>query len=876
MSFDPGLDSTSSSVITTAIAPAVRKNSKKHRSNNSAQILGSNRTGAYNATEWITFLNGSTHTGSELLFLPEVRAEEPNVIDDCIFEVLKDYLIQNGSGISLSQLIDINDSVLKLGFETDNSNKHKTIQGIIYSRVEKTIKDPATSIKDLDRCANYFLDTLHKIGIDTESYIGSPSEPEKRSRIHNLLQLNRASCEFLEKLTNPSKSVNMNEAEARDFVSEVVFSVLQTIGNTSPELQAEILGSKNLKLADLFEGCLKDKEKLYRRLFNLRIAAQGIEQKGISFESLDSVRLAERARAEEAMFLSNTNDVVSARKLIPDHESINSRIMMAQAVNFISERRKLSPVEINYGTDPNDESKKAVCTITLDPAKNLEKALVNLEKIKGLKGYEKMLHALTSKYAASESQLVGLYYEIELAAKIATELKDQGLEIIEVCKEVKNIEGDGEIDLVLKDRNERIYYVEDKSNIYAFSRAPKNKVHQLARLLIESEKDGAIPTYSICTLPQNNEEAIQNELSLAREKFFKTLGIVAAISDIDPSNTNVLVVDENFKPKVIDGFPPSDFRTEEEILSFSESYLESKEYKGPKPNVFITDSQNEMFREPVLDPKSNSIYLPTNGSISTITNAFREFDKKRADYLSREFERSVTPSNYLSERHIKDLEKSCLSKADCEILGIRTSESGDAYTIPVYPINDTEPKGYRARIDETSISENRYPGNKSNNPEETNKYSSSRGLRDFAYFPRIGGVNWEKVITSPETPIFITEGEKKAALLTREGYSCIGITGVSAWTKGKKYGFALIDDLHQINWENRTVYIAFDSDQHTNNQIKIEQGRLADQLKDRGARVKFINLKKDGPKGIDDFFYLHGDNAVHEFNLLVQSAQSIK
>src|SRR5262245_12149143 len=84
------------------------------------------------------------------------------------------------------------------------------------------------------------------------------------------------------------------------------------------------------------------------------------------------------------------------------------------------------------------------------------------------------------------------------------------------------------------------------------------------------------------------------------------------------------------------------------------------------------------------------------------------------------------------------------------------------------------------------------------------KYESPKGEPNRVYIPPG---------TCPAlaslTDLLITEGEKKAAKASQEGFACIGLVGVWGWCKkrerniaGKPLGnFELIDDLAAIPWQ---------------------------------------------------------------------------
>lgn len=122
---------------------------------------------------------------------------------------------------------------------------------------------------------------------------------------------------------------------------------------------------------------------------------------------------------------------------------------------------------------------------------------------------------------------------------------------------------------------------------------------------------------------------------------------------------------------------------------------------------------------------------------------------------------------------------------------------------------------------------------------------------------------------NPDKPIFITEGEKKAAKATLEGFPCVGLSGV--WNfKDSENEF--LPELDECIWKDRTVYIVFDSDISDKHSVKQAEIRLAINLLNRGAKALSVRLPRDedeGKNGLDDYLVLHGSD---EFCKLVDNA----
>ena len=150
----------------------------------------------------------------------------------------------------------------------------------------------------------------------------------------------------------------------------------------------------------------------------------------------------------------------------------------------------------------------------------------------------------------------------------------------------------------------------------------------------------------------------------------------------------------------------------------------------------------------------------------------------------------------------------------------------------------------------------------------TVKYLSPKGSVNHPYIlPEVGEMLAKY---TPDKPVFITEGEKKAAKATREGFPCVGLSGVWNWKDGEN---DFLPDLDKFIWKDRTIYIVFDSDVIVKHGVRHAELRLAVELTNRGAKVFSVRLPNEssGEKnGVDDFLVRHG---VEEFKALVKSAK---
>ena len=149
------------------------------------------------------------------------------------------------------------------------------------------------------------------------------------------------------------------------------------------------------------------------------------------------------------------------------------------------------------------------------------------------------------------------------------------------------------------------------------------------------------------------------------------------------------------------------------------------------------------------------------------------------------------------------------------------------------------------------------------------KYIQSPGSDNHLYMP-------PTIDLSGDSSLIVVEGEKKALALWQTGCQVVGLGGVWSW-RGRGKGQATEDksqpvaDLGKVNWK-RPVIIVFDSDGHTNFDIRIAAFHLARELGQRGATVSILFLPpgEGGAKaGADDFLVVYG---IKEFHGLLKTA----
>jgi hypothetical protein len=152
------------------------------------------------------------------------------------------------------------------------------------------------------------------------------------------------------------------------------------------------------------------------------------------------------------------------------------------------------------------------------------------------------------------------------------------------------------------------------------------------------------------------------------------------------------------------------------------------------------------------------------------------------------------------------------------------------------------------------------------------KYLQDKGTPLRAYFPHASLAK----LRDGTSPVYITEGEKKALALAQLSIAAVGIGGI--WCGCEKDTEELIDYLAAVPWEGRTVYIVYDYDPKpsTQREADIARTRLARALKAAGAGEVYNVRLPPGPdgakQGVDDYLVANG---AEDFGRLVEEATPV-
>jgi hypothetical protein len=182
-----------------------------------------------------------------------------------------------------------------------------------------------------------------------------------------------------------------------------------------------------------------------------------------------------------------------------------------------------------------------------------------------------------------------------------------------------------------------------------------------------------------------------------------------------------------------------------------------------------------------------------------------------------------------------------------------TGRDGASYKIPYFTLDGRPSKFYRIRFLDPQASFGA--------PEKVEKYWQAPNTPPALYLSP--SIKWRKLARDVSVPLYITEGEKKAAAACKVGLACVGLGGVWSWCQRKK-GVALIPDFQQFEWRGRRVVIVFDSDVAEKPEVQQAMLALAEQLVTLGASPETIKLAagKNGEKqGLDDLLVAKGSKA---------------
>lgn len=221
---------------------------------------------------------------------------------------------------------------------------------------------------------------------------------------------------------------------------------------------------------------------------------------------------------------------------------------------------------------------------------------------------------------------------------------------------------------------------------------------------------------------------------------------------------------------------------------------------------------------------------------------------------------------------LKDLEKSGFTAQDAKRLGCvpfsaedifkRTNKHlGAAYEIPYYGFN-----GVKTNFSRFKLTDPPSPFT------PKIRYWQAPNSPPKLYIPPL--IKWQSVLKDTSKEVWLTEGEKKAAALAKQGVPCLAVAGVWNWTS-KKHAVAMVPELIELGLSNRPFVLCFDSDASDNVLVKGALATLALELERRGAQVRLCQLPTlpgHEKTGLDDFLVHHKKKGLTELAQLDKEA----
>jgi hypothetical protein len=142
--------------------------------------------------------------------------------------------------------------------------------------------------------------------------------------------------------------------------------------------------------------------------------------------------------------------------------------------------------------------------------------------------------------------------------------------------------------------------------------------------------------------------------------------------------------------------------------------------------------------------------------------------------------------------------RSVIARAELRRLGFGDAQCRvPALLIPIFGVAG-EIAGYQIRADDPRIVSGK-----------PLKYETPRGMRMALDVPPGARLS----LGDPKTPLFITEGARKADAAVSQGLCCIGLLGVWSWRGTNEWGGkTALADWESVALNDRKVYVVFDSD----------------------------------------------------------------
>jgi hypothetical protein len=158
--------------------------------------------------------------------------------------------------------------------------------------------------------------------------------------------------------------------------------------------------------------------------------------------------------------------------------------------------------------------------------------------------------------------------------------------------------------------------------------------------------------------------------------------------------------------------------------------------------------------------------------------------------------------------------------------------------------------------------------------EKQQRYAQEPNTLNDVYLPPLLKRPWRDILRDPKEPIIFTEGEFKSACGCAHGFPVIGLGGVDVFRSKKREQTDLLPVLAEAEWNQRQVFIVWDSDVAVKEGPIAAQRALAYRLMRRGALPRLLGLPGGVGKekvGLDDYLLKH---SAKDLGALLETSQT--
>ena len=224
-------------------------------------------------------------------------------------------------------------------------------------------------------------------------------------------------------------------------------------------------------------------------------------------------------------------------------------------------------------------------------------------------------------------------------------------------------------------------------------------------------------------------------------------------------------------------------------------------------------------------------------------NAGQLSDHHRAELDASEISPEVRDARGYETLYGTDEDRARLREESIPVWAWREDSAFPGLLIPLY------------RVTGERIGAQFKPGQPQPHGDKTMKYASPVGTKPRLDVPPLVADS----VRTVTTPLWITEGVKKADSLASKGLATVSLSGVFNW----RHRLGSLGDWEDIPLKGRVIVICFDADARHNRMVLMAMRRLGMWLESKGAtdiRYLIVPEEADGTavKGVDDYFHAGG------------------